>query len=111
MQPVAHLSAELLHAVGEQDQGNRRWKGETQPRQEAADKAGAPDAYRYSKLAASRAGQELAERDELSEGLFIEPPPPGYVLISKVAYVGYGAAEGRNPQTGCNQQDFQQFTH
>jgi hypothetical protein len=57
-------------------------------------------------LAARWTGQELAERDKVGIGLFIEPSPSHDELIVEVAEVRDRAAEAREPEPQKDEQDF-----
>src|SRR3546814_9874662 len=61
-------------AQGEEHQGDGRGQGEGGPGGERAERPAAQQAEREADLAAGRAGQELAERDEI--GIAALPDPP-----------------------------------
>ena len=86
----------------EDDGGGQR---EPDPRGEAAELAGAVDADRDPDLARRGAGQDVRERDELSELLRADPLPARDVLVVEVADVGDRAAEGRQPEAECGAKD------
>ena len=60
VQPFCGLSAELLHAVCEKDQGDCRGEGESQPSGQGTEDSGTTHSDGHAKLAAGRTGQELA---------------------------------------------------
>ena len=86
----------------EDDRGGQR---EPEPGGEATELAGAVDADRDPDLARRGAGQDVRERDELSELLLADPLPARDVLVVEVADVGDRAAEGRQPESECGAKD------
>ena len=60
--------------------------------------AGARQADGEADLAARRSRQELAEPDEIGEGVFIEPPPPGDELAAEIAQMRDRPAEAGEAQ-------------
>ena len=64
------------------------------------------DADGHADLAAGRAGQHLAERDEVGVGGFRQPAPTLHVLLAEVAEVGGGSAEGGEAKPGGGQEHF-----
>ena len=87
------LVPKRLHTIGEQDECSGGRQREAEPRCEAAQQPSTPDADGYPQLAARRAGQELAERDEPGERILVQPLPPNDVRLAEVADVRDGAAE------------------
>ena len=81
LQPVepgrARRSAQPDHAIAEGDERQRRWQGEADPRGGGARQSAAPIADGQADLAARRARQELAERDDVGELALVEPAAAG----------------------------------
>src|SRR5262249_29143491 len=101
LEPVqpAHVSdAEASESVRERDECDRGRQREAQPRRHAAKQPGPGDADGDADLAASWAWEELAERDEIGVGGFVQPPAPGHVLLAEVAEVRHRPAKGGQPQ-------------
>jgi hypothetical protein len=67
-------------------------------------------ADRHSKLAARRPGQQLAQREQGREAIFVEPPQPGDEGFAKIADMGYGAAERGEPEPQKGKQHRQDAT-
>ena len=80
-------TAQRAGPVGEQHQDNRRRQREAGPCRERASIAGPHQSDRESHLAGSRAGQELAQRDEVDERLLVEPAPADDKLFAEIADV------------------------
>ena len=79
--------AALQCACAESEGGEQRGRGQGKagPRRKPAQVACAQKADGKADLAARRAGQELAERDEVDVGAFVEPAPPLDELGAKIA--------------------------
>ena len=108
VEPPGLGEADGLQPVGERDERDRRGQGESQPRGESAEQAGAQDADRHADLTAGRAGQELAERDEIGVLRFVDPAPPHDVLVAEVAEVRDRSAERGEAQTHRGAQHFEE---
>ena len=104
----ASADAERPHAVGERDERDRRRQGEAEPRREPAEQAGAHHAERDPDLAARRAGQELAERDEVGVGALVEPAAPHDELVAEIAEVRDRPAERGEAQAQRGAEDLEQ---
>src|SRR5262249_6514524 len=99
-------AAEGFDAISEEHERNRRRHGEADPGRERAEIAGARQADRQSDLAARRPWQELAERNQIGIGLFIEPLPAHDELVVEVAEMRDRAAEAGEPEPQKDEQDF-----
>ena len=64
---------EAADAISEGDEGERRRNCEAQPRRKSARQTGTHHAENDTDLTACRAGKELAERDNIGVGSFVEP--------------------------------------
>ena len=64
---------EAADAISEGDEGERRRNCEAEPRRKSARQTGTHHAENDTDLTACRAGKELAERDNIGVGSFVEP--------------------------------------
>ena len=97
--------APMGDAQREQQQKQCRRQGETGPGGKGAEVTAALQADGEADLAAGRAGQELAEGDQIGIAALVEPLAATDELLAKVAKVRHRAAEGSQTQTQENQED------
>ena len=99
-------SAECGRAIGkehERDGGRQREAG---PCREAAQIAGPHEADGKSDLAAGRAGQELAEPDEICIGVLVEPAAAHDELLPEISDVRDRPAEAGEAQLQEDEENF-----
>ena len=72
-QAASDRSPNSAHPVPEQDQRQRRGHRKPDPGGQRARQTGAQDAEAHADLAARRAGQELAQRDDIGIAVLVEP--------------------------------------
>ena len=75
------------------------------PGRERARQAGAQQADRDADLAAGRAGQELAERDDIGIGCLVEPAAARDELVAEIAEMRDRAAEGGQAEPQEDEED------
>ncbi len=102
--PAGPLSAPL--AVGDKGHRDRRRQREARPGGDAAEIAGAHEPDREPGLAAGRSGQELAKRDEIGVGGFVEPGAVDDELAAEVAEMRDRPAEAGQAELEKNAKDF-----
>ena len=95
------------HAIGEQYEYGRRRQCETQPCRKAAEQPAARNAHGDAHLAAGRAGQELAQCDEICVRALVEPLAGCDVLLAEVAQVCDRSPEGGQAQSERDEQYFE----
>jgi hypothetical protein len=88
----------------ERRQRDRRRQREAEPRDDASERPCPSRPARDPELAARRARQRLAQRDEVTERRLVEPAAPLDVLASEVADVRDRAAERRQSKAKGNAQ-------
>ena len=106
-QPIARGPMKRSGAIGDQRHRDGRGKREAQPGRERATIARAHQANREPDLAARRAGQELAERNEIGEGAFVEPAALDDEGAPEVAQMRDGPAEARQAESEEDAQHFE----
>ena len=106
VEPSGVRDAHRLHAVGEGHQRDGR-RSVKPSHAHAAEQARAHDAERDAHLAAGRAGQELAQRDEIGVVRLIDPAPPDDVLLAEIPEMRDRPAERREaePRRGAKDLD------
>jgi hypothetical protein len=100
-------SLQELRAVGKEQEQNGGWQREGSPCGEAAEIAAAHQANGKPDLAAGRPRQELAQRDQIGEGGFVDPAAPDHEFLSEIADVGDRAAKGADAELGEDAQHLQ----
>ena len=102
LQTVQHPGRNRVAVVGnaqrEQDQRDGRRQGESGPCRQRAGIAAPRQAHGHADLAAGRAGQELAERDQVGVAALGQPASPRDEFISEVSQMGNRTAEGSQTQ-------------
>ena len=91
-------STERVGTVGKQDQHDRRRQGEAGPCRQRAGIARPYQTDRKTGLARSRTRQELAERNEIDEGLLVEPSPADDEFLAEIADVRNRSAKGADAE-------------
>jgi hypothetical protein len=99
--------SEAAHAVGEGDERERRRHGEAEPCRKSARQTGAQHAENDADLTARRPGQELAERDDIATGRFIEPLAALHEFGAEITQMRYRPAEARHPEPKEHPKHFQ----
>lgn len=89
----AHRSLERRCAEREQHEKQGRWQRKRRPCRESAKRAAAQQSEGKADLTAGRAGQELAEGDEISIARLIDPFAARDQLVTEIAEMGDRAAE------------------
>ena len=100
-QAIARRAFERARAETHERHGDRRGQREPGPRREAAKITGAHEADRKPCLAARRAGQELAERNEIGVSALVEPAALDDERVAEIA-------EMRDRPTEASQAEFQE---
>ncbi len=100
-------AAESAGAVGEKHQHDRRRQGEAGPCRKRAGIAGAHQSDRKSSLARGRSRQELAERNQIDIGLFVEPAPADDELFAEIADMRNRPAKGADAELEEDPQNFE----
>ncbi len=89
---------------GKQDQGDGRRQGEPGPGCRRAPVTCAGQAQRDTDLAAGRAWEELAQRDQFGIAALAEPAAAGDELLAKITQVRNRPAEGGEAQAQEDQE-------
>ena len=100
-------SLKELRAVCKEQEQNGGWQREGSPCGKAAEIAATHQANGKSNLAAGRPRQELAQRDQIGEGGFVDPAAPDHEFLSEIANVGDRAAKGAHAELGESEQHLQ----
>lgn len=82
--PTRTANIKSLQQEGEQDQSDDRWKRKTKSSCQSAEQSGADDADSNTHLTAGRAGQKLAQCDQIRIASFVHPFAAAYVFIMKI---------------------------
>ncbi|MCY1392164.1 hypothetical protein D9M71_70260 [compost metagenome] len=93
------------HAEGEADQQHGRRQGESRPRRQRAPVSPARHAQRHAHLAAGRAGEELAERDQFDVIALAQPSAPAHELVAEQREMGDRPAERNAAQAQEDEED------
>src|SRR5206468_12057362 len=91
-------AAERACAIGEEHKGDGGRQGKARPRGETATIAGTHETDRKSNLAAGRAGQELAQPDQIGIGVFVQPAAAHDELFPEIPEVSDRPAEAADAQ-------------
>ena len=108
--PEPDRSFERARTIGEENEKNGGRQRESGPGGKAAESAGTHQSEREPDLAARRAGQELAQRDEIGIGLLVEPAPAHHEFVAEIADMSDRTAEAADPQFEEDQQDLERGT-
>ena len=101
------MPAKSARSIGEEDEHDGGRQCKSGPCGKRAEIAGVHQSDRKSDLAAGRAWQELAQRDQIDKGLLVEPAPADYEFFAKIADMGDRAAEAAHAELEENQQHFE----
>ena len=98
----------LAEAIGEAEQQQHRGQGEAGPGEQRAKIASPLEADGDADLARSRAGQELAEGDDIGVVPLAQPLAPHHEGLAKIAQMGDRAAKAGESEAEKFRADFDQ---
>lgn len=101
----ASWAGDSVRAIGEEDEDERRRQGEPRPRRETAGITGPHQTNGKSHLAARRAGQKLAQADEIRIGALIKPPASDDKFIPEIPDMRDRSAKAGNAQPEEDQEN------
>jgi hypothetical protein len=93
---------EAIREADEQHDGGQR---EAEPRGQRAAESAAQPADRDADLAAARPRQELAQRDDVAERVFVEPAAPLDEFVAEIAQVRGRTAERGESETQKDEEE------
>src|SRR5690606_40538165 len=83
---------------GAQNKGQRRRQGKAQPGRQRTRMTGAGQAQGNAHLTAGRAGQKLAQGDQVCITALGKPATADYELVTEITQVGDGPTKGGQPR-------------